>query len=98
MRKKYLELTKEDYIKALKHGISRVVFEKVNGDIREMFATLDESLIPKTEKELAEEKLDLPKRKSNDNVVSVFDMQAQSWRAFRILNVIGFNKLHTNKT
>jgi CMP-N-acetylneuraminic acid synthetase len=93
MKRKYLELKKEDYSKVLRRGICRVVFEKVNNELREMYCTLDTTIIPKTTKEITEEALDTPKRRSNDNVVAVYDVQNEAWRSFRVNTVILFNSI-----
>ena len=92
MKKKYLELTKDDYINALKEHIYFLQFEKVNGDLREMITTLREDLLPKTIKEAINEALDTPKHKQSSDTVSCFDLNNEAWRSFRISNVLVFKK------
>ena len=97
MEKKYLELTKYDYVKVLNEHTCLIAFEKTNGDLREMVGTLIPYLIPKDEKELLKEQVaDKKIRLDNPNVVTVYDLQAQAWRAFRVNSVLAFKKLKTN--
>lgn len=62
-----------------------VKFTKVDGSLREMPSTLNESLIPGR---LTEWAPDETKRKQNPNVMSVYCTDADGWRSFRLLNVI----------
>lgn len=72
----------------LQTGTRVVTFTKVNGDKREMTCTLKEGLIPKASRTdpLSQKKV----RAINDEVLSVWDTNAQGWRSFRIDNVISF--------
>ena len=93
MSKKYLTLTKEDYTEALENNICTIVFEKLNGELREMQATLIPDLLPTTEKELTEEKLDRPRRKQSTASLAVYDLVSGVWRSFRLGSVLVFKKL-----
>jgi hypothetical protein len=80
--------TKEEIIENLKSGICRVVFTKKNGDEREMNCTLSsvylKQVIPAT---------DTPKKERKTpttDVISVFDVEANGWRAFNASNVTVF--------
>ena len=85
-------MTKDEIKSILKEGIHTVVFTKVNGERREMPATLDPTLIidvPKVHQTNTDNPIDFPKpRKENDAVVSVWCVDKASWRSFRIDNLI----------
>lgn len=70
---------KEQIINDLKNTIGKIVFTKVNGEKRVMFATLNESLLPaQTDIEEA-----VQKKKPNPDVLAVYDVKAPGWRSFR---------------
>lgn len=71
-------LTKQEIVEALKSNKCVVKFTKVNGEVREMPCTLREDLVPKYE-----HKTDNPK-KVNENVVSVWCLDRNEWRSFRV--------------
>lgn len=74
-----MEPTELEHLKlALSRGIVRIVFEKKDGSLREMNATLSQTIVPAYEK-----KTDKVKAK-NDDVLSVFDTDLNEWRSFRI--------------
>ena len=70
----------------LENGIHTVVFTKLDGEIRELYCTLDSELMPVVEKQLLTEE-STPK-KQNDNVLSVWDLDNKGWRAFRLDSII----------
>jgi hypothetical protein len=67
-------------LEALKKHECTVTFTKVNGETRVMPCTLKEEVIPKQE----------PKgtKKPNESVVSVWCLDKQEWRSFRVDNVV----------
>jgi hypothetical protein len=67
-------------LEALKKHECTVTFTKVNGETRVMPCTLKEDVIPKQE----------PKgtKKPNESVVSVWCLDKQEWRSFRVDNVV----------
>lgn len=69
----------------LKDGIVTVVFEKVDGTIREMQCTLNKDYMPA--QLLTEEQNAAKVRTENDDVLSVWDTQNNGWRSFRVSNV-----------
>lgn len=73
--------TKEDLTNLLKQNVMVVDFTKINGDTRVMTCTLREDIRPRAAKEdpLSQEKV----RKISDEVVSVWDVNANGWRSFR---------------
>lgn len=66
----------------LLENVCTVEFKKVNGDTRKMKCTLKPELVKHNEKE--------SKRKKAENldVLAVFDLEKQNWRAFRIENIV----------
>lgn len=63
----------------LKNGIYTIVFEKVDGSIREMRATLDPAYLPP---QLLNEETGLAKQ--NDQVLSVWSVDDNGWRSMRV--------------
>ena len=68
----------------LQKEILEVTFTKVNGDKRIMNCTLIEGVAPSN---ITEKKKDAPERKVNEEVLSVWDVDAKGWRSFRVKNV-----------
>jgi hypothetical protein len=68
----------------LKNGVVEVTFTKMNGDKRVMTCTLQPSFLPE---EVETEKT----RKQNDDVLSVWDIDANGWRSFRFDSVISYS-------
>lgn len=66
----------------LKETSVRVTFTKKDGSNRVMQCTLDPTLLP--QKTLTES---TKPRKSNENTMSVYDLEAENWRSFIIKNV-----------
>lgn len=67
----------------LHRGVVEVRFRKVNGDERVMNCTLNTDIVPKYEGTTT--------RKKNDNVLCVWDVDANGWRSFRLDSVSQFN-------
>ena len=66
----------------LKNGIHTVVFEKTDGTIREMRCTLQPDMLPQFLSEVA------PVAKTeNPATLSVWDVDNQGWRSFRVDSV-----------
>ena len=74
------EKSKEVLISALKKQIVKVSFTKLDGKLRHMSCTLQESLLPEITKEGAT--TEAKKAKTGD-VLPVFDTEKQGWRSFR---------------
>jgi hypothetical protein len=68
----------------LQKEILEVTFTKVNGDKRIMNCTLIEGVAPAITTVI---KKDAPERKVNEEVLSVWDVDAKGWRSFRVKNV-----------
>tara|TARA_B100001057_G_scaffold379345_1_gene384851 strand:- start:2053 stop:3039 length:987 start_codon:yes stop_codon:yes gene_type:complete len=77
--------TRETIIEQLKNNEVVVTFTKINGDERVMTCTLQDNKLPTTTKKdpLSQKKL----RDINEKVVSVWDLNAEGWRSFRVDNV-----------
>lgn len=65
--------------KAMKRGIVKFYYEKLSGEIRTAWGTLKEDLIPATSGD---------NRKKNDSVQVYYDNEKQSYRCFKIVNLI----------
>ena len=65
--------------KAMKKGVVKFYFEKLDGTIRTAWGTLREDLIPATSG---------ANRKKNDSVQVYYDQEKQSYRCFKIVNLI----------
>lgn len=65
----------------LAYGEVTVTFEKKDGTLRELRCTLKD--VPEYERKTDREVL----RKTNEEVMSVFDLEKEEWRSFRIDSV-----------
>ena len=82
-------MSKRDTIVAfLKEGVLEVRFKKVDGSDRVMLCTLDPDRLPEqTEEEKARA------AKKNDSVLSVWDVEKEGWRSFKVDNVYSTRKV-----
>ena len=64
--------------KAMKKGIVRFYFRKVDGTIREAYGTLKENLLPST----------MSGRKHNPTVQVYYDTEKETWRSYKIANLV----------
>jgi len=67
---------REVLVEGLKRNLMKVVFTKVNGEERTMLCTLHESVLP--------EPILSSTRKVNPDTISVWDIDNNGWRSFRI--------------
>jgi hypothetical protein len=87
-------ITREHLSELLHTGECVVEFTKVNGEVRTMPCTLNESLIPTTpvHETNTDNPVDFPApkkvKKENPDVMSVWCLDKKEWRSFRIANVI----------
>ena len=72
----------------LRNGTAKIVFTKVDGTIREMICTLKKDIL-KEHDALSNRSSNGSKRRINEDVVRVFDLEKKAWRSFRI------DSLHT---
>jgi hypothetical protein len=66
--------------KAMKDGIVKFMYTKLNGEVRTAWGTLKESLIPQMCKD--------SDRKKNDSVMVYYDQEKASYRCFKIANFL----------
>ncbi|QPI13900.1 tail fiber protein [Serratia phage 4S] len=77
---------------ALAQGVSEIVFEKVDGSVRVLRGTRDQSLYPA--KEIVEnQKSTQVKRKENTTSLPVYDIEAGEFRSFKIESLVSINGL-----
>ncbi len=76
------QYTRENVSNILKEDIMVVTFLKLNGDKRVMTCTLKEDILPPAKKDepLTQKKI----RAINEEVLTVWDTNANDWRAFRL--------------
>lgn len=63
--------------KAMKKGIVRFCFRKVDGTIREAFGTLKENLLPPTQ----------GNTRNNPTIQTYYDTEKMAWRCFKVANL-----------
>lgn len=89
-----MTITREQLFELLHSGECLVEFTKVNGEVRTMPCTLNESLIPPPPAHVTntDNPVDFPapkrEKKQNPDVMSVWCLDKKEWRSFRIANVI----------
>ena len=79
MAEEVTTITKDDVKHWLSASTAIVTFEKADGSMREMTATLQPEYLPETK----EQNTNLA-RKDNSEVVTVWDIENAGWRSFRI--------------
>lgn len=67
----------KELITELRTGVVSVVFEKVDGSLREMTCTLSEDVVPPTT-------TSNKNRKTSTKVLAVWDTERSGWRSFRL--------------
>lgn len=85
-KQRLLESKRQGILDELDRGVVDLQFKKVNGDLRNMTATRDFSLIP-------EEKH--PKSNISDKnteIVTLFDLEVKDWRSFRVENLVEYRR------
>lgn len=71
----------------LKNGVVTVTFEKKDGTERTMRATLSDLYVPQVLAEYDDQQPAPAQRKLNDSVQSVWDIDENGWRSFRLDSV-----------
>ena len=64
-------------VEGLKKNVMRVTFTKINGEERVMRCTLHNSVLP-------EQPISGIKKKENQETLSVWDLDNDGWRSFRL--------------
>lgn len=77
---------KDLILQSLREGVVTVKFTKKDGTERDMKCTLQESYISPYEKKTDREKV------ASDSNISVWDIENQGWRSFRVDSVISIAK------
>ena len=71
-----------DWINSLlKARVCKVIFEKVDGSERTMLCTLREDYLP-------ESQTNTTNKKTNTDVIPVWDIESKGWRSFRVDSVV----------
>lgn len=65
---------------ALKKGVVKFFYQKLDGTIRTAWGTLKEGLIPETKG---------TERKKNKSLITYYDNEKASYRSFKVANLIG---------
>ena len=78
-------MNKEQLRQILTETICHVTFEKTDGTIRHMDATLMKIYLPKTDPK--ESLMPKTKRDENPDVLAVWDTEKDDWRSFRVGSV-----------
>jgi hypothetical protein len=76
--------TRDGLIDLLRHNVVTVTFTKVNGEERVMDCTLQANMIPNAPTQNGQL---IVEGKNTSNNISVWDVKANGWRSFRIVNV-----------
>jgi len=79
---------RDEMFTALSTGIYRVVFEKVNGETRDMTCTRQLDRIPEDKRPKGDANITAP----GGHAVPAFDTSKQEWRSFRADKVTIFEK------
>lgn len=85
--------TKEEISSELQKGVATVSFTKVDGSTRIMECTLSGKHMPV--EDMPVKKTDRVKKPNND-VLSVWDVNAKGWRSFRVENVFNVESPQEN--
>lgn len=67
---------------AMRKGIVKFYYQKVDGTLREAYGTLKESLVPALSGN--------DSRKKSDTVQTYYDTEKESWRCFKRQNLVRF--------
>ena len=73
---------REILVEGLKRNLMKVVFTKKNGEERTMLCTLHESILP-------ESSITESTKKVNPDTISVWDIDNNGWRSFRMDSIKG---------
>jgi len=78
-----MKTKKEKIQEILRKGECGIIFRKANGDEREMLCTLHPDYLPLQDKDSSS-----GDNNETEHVVTVWDIEAQGWRRFRIDSLI----------
>jgi len=74
----------------LKVGNGKFQFQKVDGSLRDMYCTLNPNTLPESGTELVSQ--------AKPGILTIWDIEKDSWRSLRYESVIGFKFLGDNTT
>jgi hypothetical protein len=74
-------ITKEELKENLKNQIGIIEFTKKDGTLRKLRCSLSSEILPKTD---FDPKNYTPKKTDNPNTLSVWDIEKEAWRSFRL--------------
>jgi hypothetical protein len=83
-------MNREEMITSLKEDVCRVTFNKVNGDTRIMYCTLNSDFLPENDRMVNQVGFE-PKKQVNEKVLAVWDIDAKGWRSFHVDSVTHFD-------
>lgn len=86
-------ITKERLRNLLKKTIAEITFEKMDGTIRTMNATLMEEHLPVIRQDDPTE-YNKTRRDENPKILAVWDMDKEDWRSFRVESVLKVNVIY----
>ena len=81
----HLQVIKNGLVGALRDGVTHLQFRKVNGDTRNMSATLKTDLIPEDKIPEAGKE-----RKESVALVVLYDLEIHEWRSLRTENLVEY--------
>jgi|MEHZ01.5.fsa_nt_MEHZ011388885.1_5 hypothetical protein len=81
----HLQVIKNGLVGALRDGVTHLQFRKVNGDTRNMIATLKTDLIPEDKIPEAGKE-----RKESVALVVLYDLEVAEWRSLRTENLVEY--------
>jgi hypothetical protein len=82
-------INKQDLKNILKQNVVSLNFKKVDGTDRKMLCSLKESFLPVVK---TKETKELTKKKAeNENVLSVWDLEKNAFRSFKIDSLIDYS-------
>ena len=81
----HLQVIKNGLVGALRDGVTHLQFRKVNGDTRNMIATLKSDLIPEEKHPVAGKE-----RKESVALVVLYDLEIHEWRSLRTENLVEY--------
>ena len=76
-------MNRKEVVEHVQSGVVNVVFKKVNGDLRDMSCTLNQDVVPPT--------TSTTNKKTNQEVLPVWDTKKNSWRSFRLDSVVSIH-------
>lgn len=82
-------MQRQEMIEELQKRKCRVIFKKINGEVRDMLCTLQEDVLPPAKKNdpLTQKKV----RTVNEETIVAWDINKEAFRSFRVENVISFS-------